>query len=85
MTLGISFRRAVRLKNGSSVVSFGRYRFDRNKNVDDDLTFWARYLSNGQPSCNIGGVGVDDLILDFEYCAAEIPIASREIENENTH
>jgi len=62
-----------------------RYRFDRNKNVDDDLTFWARYLSNGQPSCNIGGVGVDDLILDFKYCAAEIPIASREIENENKH
>jgi hypothetical protein len=62
-----------------------RYRFDRNKNVDDDLTFWARYLSNGQPSCNIGGIGVDDLILDFEYCAAEVPIVRREIDDENKH
>jgi predicted HTH transcriptional regulator len=62
-----------------------RYRFDRNKNVDDDLSFWARYLSNSQPSCNIGGVGVDDLILDFEYCAAEVAIAKREIDDENKH
>jgi hypothetical protein len=53
--------------------------------VDDDLTFWARYLSNGQPSCNIGGIGVDDLILDFEYCAAEVPIVRREIDDENKH
>jgi hypothetical protein len=63
-----------------------RFKFDRNKNVDDDLTFWARYLSSGQPTVSIGGVGVDDLIVDFEYCSAEVPLASREVEDdENTN
>lgn len=57
-----------------------RIKFDRNKNVDDDLTFWARYLSGGQQTANIGGVGVDDLIIDFDYCSAEVPVSGREVE-----
>src|SRR5262249_27304544 len=26
-----------------------RFRFDRNKNVDDDMTFWIRFLGRGRP------------------------------------
>jgi len=48
-------------------------KFDRNKNVEDDLTFWARFLSNGQPTISIGGNGVSTLILDTEYISAEVP------------
>lgn len=63
-----------------------RFKFDRNKSVDDDLTFWARYLSGGQPSISIGGVGVEDLIIDSEFCSAEVPVTGREVEaDENTH
>jgi SIR2-like domain len=51
-----------------------RMRFDRNKNVDDDLTFWAHFLSNGQPTINLGGVGVSHLIIDSEYCSVEVPL-----------
>jgi hypothetical protein len=56
-----------------------RMKFDRNKNVDDDLTFWARFLSSGQATINIGGVGVDDLLLDSEFCSVEVPILAREV------
>jgi hypothetical protein len=55
-----------------------RMKFDRNLNVDDDLSFWARLLSGGHPAINIGGVGVDDLILGSEYCSVEVPISKRE-------
>jgi hypothetical protein len=51
-----------------------RMRFDRNKNVDDDLSFWARFLSNGQPTINLGGLGVSHLFIDSEYCSAEVPL-----------
>jgi hypothetical protein len=54
-------------------------KFDRNKNVDDDLTFWARLLSAGQPTINIGGVGVEDLLVDSEFASAEVPILAREV------
>jgi hypothetical protein len=50
-----------------------RIKFDRVKNVDDDLTFWARFLSAGQAMMNLAGVGVDDLILDSNYVSAEVP------------
>jgi hypothetical protein len=55
-----------------------RMKFDRNKSVDDDLTFWARLLSAGQPIINIGSVGVENLILDSEYCSVEVPLRSTE-------
>lgn len=48
-------------------------KFDRNPAVDNDLVFWARYLSQGQPTISIGNVGVSDLILDSEYLSAEVP------------
>jgi hypothetical protein len=50
-----------------------RFKFDRNPNVDNDLTFWGRYLSGGEPHINLGGVGVDDLVLDSEFCSVESP------------
>jgi len=57
-----------------------RFRFDRNKNVDDDLTFWARYLAAGKPTISLGNTGVNDLVLAADYCAEEIPIFQREAE-----
>ena len=50
-----------------------RFKFDRNPSVDNDLVFWARFLSQGQPTISIGNVGVTDLILDSEYLSAEVP------------
>lgn len=55
-----------------------RFKFDRNKNVDDDLTFWARYLAKGAETISIGGAGVDDLVLNTEYCSIEVPQFDRE-------
>jgi hypothetical protein len=49
-------------------------KFDRNKNVDDDLHFWLKYLSKNSSSINIGGNDIDDLILDNKYIENEIPI-----------
>lgn len=49
-----------------------RIKFDRNRNVDDDLTFWMRYLGSGQPTVNLGGVGVGDLILDAAFTTFEV-------------
>jgi hypothetical protein len=50
-----------------------RFKFDRNKSVEDDLTFWARLLSGASPVIDIGGVGVSDLILSANYSQAELP------------
>jgi len=55
-----------------------RMKFDRNPAVDNDLVFWARYLSQGQPTINIGNLGVSDLILDSEYLSAEVPKSGSE-------
>jgi hypothetical protein len=54
--------------------STSRMKFDRNKNVDDDLHFWLKYLSKNSSSINIGGNDIDDLILDNKYIENEIPI-----------
>lgn len=55
-----------------------RFKFDRNPAVDNDLVFWARYLSQGQPTISIGNIGVTDLILDSEYLSAEVPKSGSE-------
>jgi hypothetical protein len=39
-----------------------RIKFDRNKSVEDDLTFWARFLSGGSPTINLGQDHVLDLV-----------------------
>ena len=50
-----------------------RMRFDRNRNVDDDLTFWARFLSSGNPTIQLSCAGVEDLVLNASYQTAEVP------------
>jgi hypothetical protein len=50
-----------------------RMKFDRNKNVDDDLTFWGRFLANGHTAISIGGIDVDNLILDAAFVTIEVP------------
>ena len=55
-----------------------RMKFDRNPAVDNDLVFWARYLSQGQPTISLGNVGVNDLILDSDYLSAEVPKSGNE-------
>lgn len=50
-----------------------RFRFDRNKNVDDDMTFWIRFLGRGKPVTGLGGPGVSDLILALDYIGFEVP------------
>ena len=46
--------------------------FER-KNVDDDLTFWGRFLSDGQPTINLGGIDVENLIIDATFLTIEVP------------
>lgn len=50
-----------------------RFRFDRNPAVDNDLVFWSRYLSDGQPTISIGNIGATNLVLDSDYVSAEVP------------
>ncbi len=50
-----------------------RMRFDRNKSVDDDLTFWACFLSQGKVVIELGGVGVPDLVVQSSYETVEVP------------
>lgn len=50
-----------------------RIKFDRNKNVDDDLTFWGRWLSEGSQTINIGQQHVADLIVDGNFLTIEVP------------
>lgn len=50
-----------------------RMKFDRNKNVEADLTFWSSFLGRGNETINIGNLHVDDLILDASFVTEEIP------------
>jgi hypothetical protein len=50
-----------------------RMKLDRNKNVDDDLTFWARFLSNGRSTIDIGDEHVDDLLLEGGFLTIDVP------------
>jgi hypothetical protein len=50
-----------------------RIKFDRNKNVDDDLTFWSRFLAGGQTTISLGGLDIDDLIVDAAFLTIEVP------------
>lgn len=50
-----------------------RMRFDRNKNVDDDLVFWSRFISRGAAVVNIGQRNVDDLLLEGAFLTIDLP------------
>lgn len=49
-----------------------RIKFDRNANVESDLTFWARFLAEGGPTINIGNEHVGDLLLEGSFVSIDI-------------
>jgi hypothetical protein len=49
-----------------------RMKFDRNQSVENDLTFWGRFLSQGAQTVNIGHQHVDDLLLSGAFLTVEI-------------
>jgi hypothetical protein len=50
-----------------------RIKFDRNKNVEADLAFWASFLGRGGETMNIGDLHVDDLLVDMTFLTVEVP------------
>jgi hypothetical protein len=50
-----------------------RIKFDRNKNVEADLAFWASFLGRGAETMNVGDLHVDDLLIDMTFLTVEIP------------
>lgn len=50
-----------------------RMKLDRNKNVEDDLTFWSRFISAGSSMINVGQEHVADLILEGQFVTIEVP------------
>ncbi|WP_102961228.1 hypothetical protein [Mangrovicella endophytica] len=49
-----------------------RMKLDRNQNVENDLTFWGRFLSQGAQTINLGQQHVDDLILGASFVSVEV-------------
>ncbi len=49
-----------------------RIKFDRNANVESDLTFWARFLAEGRPTINIGNADVGDLLLEGSFVSVDV-------------
>lgn len=50
-----------------------RIKFDRNKSVEADLTFWASFLGRGAETMNVGDLHVDDLLVDMNFLTLEVP------------
>jgi hypothetical protein len=50
-----------------------RMKFDRNQSVESDLTFWARFLSQGAPVLNLGQGPVGDLLLEGAFLSLDVP------------
>ena len=48
-------------------------KFDRNKSVEADLTFWSSFLSRGNPTINVGERHVNDLVLEASFLTVEVP------------
>jgi hypothetical protein len=49
-----------------------RMKLDRNQNVENDLTFWGRFLSRGAQTINIGDQHVEDLLLSGAFLTVEV-------------
>ncbi|WP_296711329.1 SIR2 family protein [Rhodoblastus sp.] len=49
-----------------------RIKFDRNANVESDLAFWGRFLSQGGQIINIGGRHVDELLLEGSFASVDV-------------
>ena len=50
-----------------------RMKYDRNQSVESDLTFWARFISQGAPVLNLGQGPVEDLLLDGTFVSLDVP------------
>lgn len=50
-----------------------RIKFDRNKNVEADLAFWASFLGRGAETMNVGDRHVDNLLIDMSFLTVEVP------------
>jgi hypothetical protein len=63
-----------------------RIKFDRNKNVEADLAFWANFIGRGAETINVGDLHVDDLLIDTNFLTVEVPeigLSNNEPELEN--
>ena len=49
-----------------------RFKYDRNANVDSDLVFWERFISQAQQAVNIGNGHVDSLLLEGGFLTVEV-------------
>ena len=49
-----------------------RMKLDRNQNVENDLTFWGRFLSQGAQTINLGQQHVEDLLLGGSFVSVEV-------------
>jgi hypothetical protein len=52
-----------------------RMKFDKNKNVETDLVFWATFLANGGSTINLGIPDEYDILVDATYLNVEVPEA----------
>jgi hypothetical protein len=50
-----------------------RMKYDRNQSVESDLTFWARFISQGAPVLNLGQGPVEDLLLEGAFVSLDVP------------
>jgi hypothetical protein len=50
-----------------------RMKYDRNKSVEADLTFWSNFLGRGNPTINVGGQHVNDLVIEAAFLTVEVP------------
>lgn len=55
-----------------------RMKFDRNKNVEDDLSFWSRFLASGNQTLNIGQEGTAELLFDTSFLTVDVPTSFEE-------
>jgi hypothetical protein len=47
-------------------------KFDKNKNVETDLVFWATFLSDGNGTINLGVPNEYDILVDSTYLNLEV-------------
>jgi len=52
-----------------------RMKFDKNKNVETDLVFWAVFLADGGSTINLGIPDEYDILVDATYLNVEVPEA----------
>lgn len=50
-----------------------RMKFDRNKSVESDLSFWSGFLSRSAETINVGYEHVDDLLIEAAFLTEEVP------------